>query len=43
MFSNFHLTGTREMTELKTRHGCHTMYLFYVRILGITGHTTKPQ
>ena len=39
MFSNFHLTATREMTELKTGHRCSTLYAFYIRILGITGHT----
>lgn len=35
MFSNFHLTATREMTELKTGHGWSTLYAFYIRTLGI--------
>lgn len=39
MFSNFHLTAIREMTKLKTGHGCSTLYAFYIRRLGITGHT----
>lgn len=25
MFSNFHLTATREMKELKTDHGCSVL------------------
>lgn len=36
MYKQFHLTTSRETRELKTDHGCCTLYAFFIRILGTT-------